>query len=53
VPSGRFCSWLKMVTFLPMRLSVIILPQSLWVPCMAVVFSNSVLRMVVWSPMLV
>ena len=27
-PLGRFCSWLRMVTFLPMRLSVILLLQS-------------------------
>jgi len=27
-PLGRLCSWLRMVTLWPMRLSVILLPQS-------------------------
>jgi len=33
-----------MVTFLQMRLSVMRLPQSMWVPCIVMVFSISVLR---------
>ena len=43
-PLRRLWSWLRMVTFLPMRLSVILLPQSMWVPSMTMVFSISVLR---------
>ena len=52
-PLGRLCSWLRVVTFWPVGLSVILLPQSMWVPCIMMVFSVSVFRMVVWSPMLV
>jgi len=52
-PLGRLCSWFRIFTLLPIRLSVILLPQSMWVPCMTMVFSISVFRMVAWSPMLV
>jgi hypothetical protein len=39
-------------TFLPMRLSVMRLPQSMWVPSMTTLFSISVFRMVMWSPIM-
>ena len=50
-PLGVFPSLLRILTFLPMRLSVMRLPQSSGAPSMMMLFSISVLPMVAWPPM--
>ena len=52
-PLGTFWAESTISTFFPMRLSVILFPQSMRAPSMMMLFSISVLRMVEPSPMLV